>query len=424
MSRREDLIGKYPLLKRGSFSKQEQKPKVKIEAPLHDLADLIHGAITGDHEQIDVQDTPNAAPTYQAPIEENLPQLNTSALSEEDSSGYEPTNLSSSMQTSQVAQPESQNVFDRLKDTLRSAPIASEYHPSKLRKVGGAIVGGLTGAAYGPEKGREAAENIVQAPYRESYQDWLTKSGALEKEANIETTQRKAGQEDYKNYLDYLGVSRNILKDENEIDPNVQGILAKAKKKGEEEALKPGREDADARELNNKIVLESLVTQREKDIEEIRQKGRIALSDKEQKQKDKEIKSREKLAADAIKSRENIAKLKRELDAKIAGAKNQRVPPNQQAYAQVLAENEVSKTIASSDELEQFFDVVKDKDGNTASYKLKPISAFKNPKDKTRYEEVKSRIDNIKKNILKSSFSSNDVSIDEDDNDDISIEEL
>lgn len=432
-----NLQQKYPLLKRGSFSKEE-KPKVKIEAPLHDLADLIHGAITGNHEEPvqlaenqnetgnNIQEPQPKLEMQQASIGDQLdqPQLNTTALQD----NYEPTNLSSGMQSGGQPNPQMQaSVFDRLKDSLNSIPKQTDYHPSTIRKIAGGVVGGLTGAAFGPEQGKKSAEDIVQAPYRESYQDWLNKSGALEKEADVELKRGKASQEDTQNYLNYLKVKHDIDETDLQNDPEHQRVLAKGKKTGEEEALKPGREDADARELNNKIVLESIQTQREKDLEEIRQRGRKELSAEERKQKDKEITSREKLANQAINSKENISRLNREMREKIISSKNQRVSPNQQAYAQMLAENDVSKTIASFDDLELFFIEQKDKDGNVTSYKLKPISSFKNPRDKTRYDAIKSQIDNLKKGILKNSYnpSSDEPDVEnDDDTDDISVEEI
>src|SRR5580765_2270497 len=85
-----------------------------------------------------------------------------------------------------------QNIMDRLNTLLSNPPQLSDYHPSKLRRAGAIVAGGLTGFSGGPKVGSEVAQDILTKPYQESYQDWLTKSQALEKGVGLQATLRKA----------------------------------------------------------------------------------------------------------------------------------------------------------------------------------------------------------------------------------------
>lgn len=365
--------------------RKEDKPKVKIEAPLEDLADLIQGAILGNDETVEVQDQQEQLPLIQASIPETLPQNFTL----EDSAGYTPTNVP--MQASKE-----QSIFDRLKSTLDNPPLQSDYKPSKLRRIGGAIAGGLTGAAFGPEAGYKTSSDIVSAPYRESYQDWITKTGALEKGVNIDLkraelalAQRKASSEDFDDYLNY----QKYL---SENDPEFQAQLAGGKAGAVAEAEQPFKEASADIDLRNKLILADVETAREKLIEQIRQTGRNEITDKE-------IKSREMIATQAVNSSQNIAKLRRDLDEKIEENKNARIPLSEQNLSKYLAEDEISKTVVDPDEFGALFEDITDSNGTVTGRRLKPRSSI----DSNWIEEYNLReeqIDKLKGDISNKAF--------------------
>lgn len=299
--------------------------------------------------------------------------------------------------------PVPETSFDKLKTLLSNAPTRDQYEPSKTRKFAGALVGGLTGAAYGPERGSKVAGDIVDQPYKEAYGDWQTRTGALGKEAefdNLKSTldiNRKKAESDQSNmeFDNLLNLQDFYAKN----DPDLAAAMASGKTRGEEAAKEPNRVKADLRKQDADKAIEDLRFNRETSLEELRQKGREKLSTSE-------IKSRESIANKHINSAENIARLNRELRAKMAkdNRKGQRVSPNQQGQARLMAENEVSQLVSSADELTALFNEMFDNNGNVIGYKLKPKSEIT---DSFWLGERKKREDaslNILKRILGNSY--------------------
>lgn len=82
-----------------------------------------------------------------------------------------------------------------LQDYIKTEPKEVDYHPTKTRRFFSALSGGLTGAAYGPKAGKEAAENMIYQPFRDKeagYKQGLKSKAAL---ADIETSSAAAASE-------------------------------------------------------------------------------------------------------------------------------------------------------------------------------------------------------------------------------------
>lgn len=112
--------------------------------------------------------------------------------------------------------------FSNLRTALSNPPLKSDYHPSKLRRIGATVAGGLTGFSGGPKAGIETAEGILESPYKEKYQDWLTKTGALEKGATLDINKIRADQSGY------AGMA-SLIRAQQSGDIDLQGKLAGAK---------------------------------------------------------------------------------------------------------------------------------------------------------------------------------------------------
>lgn len=374
--------------------------RIKIDAPFHDLVDMIHGAINPDSEseagseeqvqtipyQQEISITPDYIQRTLSNAGEEMP-LRESLISPEpfpESNNYVP--------------PKELSPYERLSQLLLNPPLQSAYKPSKLRRFGGALVGGLTGAAFGPEQGVKQAQNILSAPYREAYQDWATRTGALEARVNLDIARQKARSGDTQDYLAYLKELREQAKLASELDPEFQGELVGAKTRAEEREKEPGRKAAFYREQAGKEDLADIAAIRAMDLEKFRQSMLNARF------RDN-VASLEKRVREQIGSREHIAKLANDLKRELAKGKNQRIPPNQQVLAQLKAENDVAKSIAEKEKFDALFIGIKDKDGNIVSYRLRPNT---DPEVKAKYNEdynkIKRQIDDLTKGILKKAF--------------------
>lgn len=387
------------------------KNKVKIEAPIDDIVELVRDSfepVESIKEPIHQVDT--IPSVVQRNYGEELPL---------GSARIEP-NLS----VPKNIVPEEESIYDRLSTLFSNPPTREENQPSKLRRIGGAIFGGMTGAAFGPEKGVETATGIVDKPYREAYEDWAVRTGALQKQAEIELARSKAetgGLSDIASYIRAVSAS----------DPDLQGEIEGRKTAAREDVLEPGRiarsereqegrETIEEKRQRGREALEILRQNRELTLEQRRQEGRKAITQDQ-------INAAEKRAKALIESRENIARLNRELRRDLDKSRNQRVPPSQQYLGRLMAENEVAKTISNKDEFEALFNQTEDSQG-------RPIITLKADTEvmakwKTKYDERKKEIQALLKQIIGTSFNPNEKEFDIDDEnenqeDEYDIEEI
>lgn len=89
--------------------------------------------------------------------------------------------------------------LEKLRGQLKAAPARSAYMealthqptdaqtaPSRGRRIGAAIAGGLGGFAEGPSRGAALAQGIIDAPYKSAMQDYTTKLAGLGESAKLE----------------------------------------------------------------------------------------------------------------------------------------------------------------------------------------------------------------------------------------------
>jgi len=406
---RADIGGQQqtpPILKgAGQREKQVKSPPVKIEIPHEHVEPIISSLskslpIDQDEEVEPIQSEISRFSGNEFPVQE-LPMQESPMQPEIPNAPYAQAGPSS---------------IDQLRELLLNPPTLEGNKPSKLRRFGAALTGGLTGAAFGPEEGVKQARNIVEKPYRESYQDWATRTGALGQQVGLESEQTKLGLEQQKVNQGELSSIGSYLRSIGAIDPKLQGDIEGARYGAREEKLEPGREKASQREMIKNTILEGIRATRETELEKLRQGGRSSVSDKE-------IAARERLARAQINSRANIAAKARELKKQMSVGKNQRIPPSQQALAALMAENEIAKTIADPEIFTGLFEEVIDKTTGAKSYRLKMDQAISETLE-GKYKETKTQIDNMIKSILRQSFSptgeeEDDRFSDEEDDDDI-----
>jgi len=362
--------------------RQEPKDRVKIDAPLDNIIELVKGAFEP------VQTT-----------EQEMPRTLPESYGEEQPTGRDWRHL-----------PESnpQSTMNRLGEVLSALPLRGDYKPSKMRRFGAAVVGGLTGAAGGPETGMKVASSILEAPYREQYQDWLTKSGALEKQANLEIEREKAETGGLSGYAAYINALRQS-------DPELLADIEGGRVRAREEALEPGREAGFTREQGGREAIEDIRRERERALETARQGGRRGLERFRQTGREtisnKDRLTREKVARDQMLSRENIARLNRELRNQLqsSATRNQRVPPSQQYLGRLMAENEISQLISDPEEFDALFTSSTDSNGRPIVI-LKPDrdvpAAWKAARpDGKGYDARKKQINDLLKELIKTSYS-------------------
>jgi hypothetical protein len=76
-------------------------------------------------------------------------------------------------------------------DLLGKQPKQSDYQPSKWRRVGAAIAGGLSGLRD-PRLGVQVAQNIVGAPYQQAQSQWQNAMGGAQAAMGLEQQNQKA----------------------------------------------------------------------------------------------------------------------------------------------------------------------------------------------------------------------------------------
>lgn len=292
--------------------------------------------------------------------------------------------------------PEREDVFSRLSKLYSAPPLRENIKPSKLRRAGGMIVGGLVGASQGAEAGSKAAMDIVDRPYREAYQDWSIRTGALGEEAKLGIEREKLNLEGQR--IDNSGLSgyASYRRAIDAGDPDLQGDIERSRVSAREEALEPGREKDDERTRERNESLENTRQTNRMAVEAFRQTGRNALTDKE-------IKARDANTEKTIRSREYIAGKNRELREQMGLKRDQRIPPNQQYLAKIMAEKEVAELMSDSAEFNAIFTESKDSQ-NRPIITLKPDKEIKSNWTE-QYRKRKKQIDDLAKGILAQSYS-------------------
>lgn len=102
-------------------------------------------------------------------------------------------------------------------DYLTKAPVREQYQPSKLRRIGAAIAGGLTGLSD-PRAGIAVARQTVDAPYRDAVEDWQMKGAGLRAAADIEAQRDAKRQGYFKAIMDWNEKTAENVRKNREVD--------------------------------------------------------------------------------------------------------------------------------------------------------------------------------------------------------------
>lgn len=93
-------------------------------------------------------------------------------------------------------------------EAINQQPTEEETRPSRGRRIGAAIAGGLGGLAEGPTRGAAMAQHIIDAPYKTAMRDYSTRVAGLGESAKLE-------QEDIESQMHNLEVARKMGLDYN-----------------------------------------------------------------------------------------------------------------------------------------------------------------------------------------------------------------
>jgi hypothetical protein len=383
-----------------------QQDSITVKAPYKRFHKLIFGDDPDEQFETDPSIT-GSSQSQVEPIRSNVSKYNTF----NDSVPIPETGLVAPSNPGVNTGEAPESDFDTLKGLLRNPPSKDEYQPSKTRRVAGGIIGGLTGAAYGPEVGAKVSSGIVDKPYTEAYQDWATRTGALDKSNTLDLNRQEYDIKGQQAEAGSLNAYSNYLNRVNASDPTVQGNITRAKTKAEEEVKEPGREKQYNREQGGRKELANITDERVRDIADLNESGRNTRSQAQIDAADRRVRAQ-------LNSREGIAKAQNQVRKDIANAatKNQRVPPNQQLYARAVAEGDVSRLVQDEDELTNLFTETVDNNGNVIGYRLKPESQVPENYKKT-YKKYKMEVDDRIKKILGNSFNPSGSNPDEDEDD-------
>lgn len=149
--------------------------------------------------------------TQVAPTQQNLPSSIPQSSGSKLPVQIEPTELDPAL-------------FRNLSSTLQNPPLKSDpqYKPSVKRRVLASLVGLGAGASGGPAAGINSATGVLDDKYNSAYQDFLNRSGALEKGVGLEAQLRSASTRG-------IGGIAQLLNAQNRGDVDLQGKLDTAK---------------------------------------------------------------------------------------------------------------------------------------------------------------------------------------------------
>jgi hypothetical protein len=116
------------------------------------------------------------APTPPASPMDEIPRPNTDRPMTPTDTGDDESSYLQDMQRLRGYAP----ITSEYRDTLLHSPSQKDYEPSKKRRLGAAIVGGLTGyASRNPVTGMEAADSVNDSPYKKAVTDYDMKTSSL-----------------------------------------------------------------------------------------------------------------------------------------------------------------------------------------------------------------------------------------------------
>lgn len=374
-----------------------QDKRIKIDAPLDDIVEMVRGAM---ERPADVETEPQTVQTL--PMENPQSDLDFRPGME----GRDWRHL-----------PESNppTTLDRIKEAFANAPKREDYQPSKLRRFAGAVTGGLVGAAHGPEAGYSTAQTIVNRPFDTAYQDFAQRAGLLEKQAALEAGERKLGQTDFSSMIQL----QRLL---NQSDPALQGQIAGAQEGARESAREPGRvardttrRDINAATITGRATEGAANRQNAAEIAEANRKNAANIAAENRRNAEAMNRAR-------IVSAEEIARMRNDLQRAMQETRNQRVPPNQQFLAEAMAENKLAMTLTDEDEFEALFTSTTDSNGRVI-YQLKPEAEVESDY-RQAYRDRKAQINAILGQVLGKGFNpAAPLEEDQDDEDRFTYEE-
>ena len=204
----------------------------------------------------------------------------------------------------------------RLRELLESPPSREDYKPDLKRKIVAAVLGGLTGLAHGPIPGIKVAQGVTGAPYNQAMQGYESQLDSLRELAEINKGTYKDQSDIYKANVQY--------------HPDIAGQRAEKIALGTAKGKAPSQREERAFEIGKQHQ---------------EQRFKVKMQEDKQKQEtliqNQRITSAEGIARLNRGSRENIAA--NSLAAKERNAeKLQRIPPNQQAEAAIIASNNLA----------------------------------------------------------------------------------
>jgi hypothetical protein len=194
----------------------------------------------------------------------------------------------------------------------------------------------LTGLAEGPQAGISAARGIIDSPYQDAYQDWVSQTGALERQAGLELQGRDISD---RGLADLLRYQASL----DQYDPDIQGPLVEALGKAGAPVVEQ-QQDFLARQAE--LEIES-----REDIAEANRQSAREISDAI-------IAGRAKEGEAGRATALQIAQARAQL-----GAAGGRVNPGQQSQSKMMAENIAATLLPDEENKLELFYVVEIEDG-------------------------------------------------------------
>jgi len=323
---------------------------------------------------------PQMGRRYDAPAIGNLPKTETkklpnhltvSQLGESEEEALDPI-----IQQFRSGRAEQDSAIARLEAAYEERPRREDFEPTKKRRFLAGSVGGLTGFSEGPRAGVEAARGVINNPYDESYQEWLSRTGALERQAGLEIAGDQRDTQGLAGIVSYLEMV-------NKYDPVRAAQMRSAILTAEE----PFEEDAFARDQGGRVVVTNLGIKGRKIEGDADRASAEAIAEANRG-------SREDIVQKRIVSAERIAELNRNLRETL-GIQGDRIPPGQQSQALDLAEDTIARSVLNEDYLDELFTY----DEESGRYRLKARGGL-DAKFLDAYKEIQDAIDNVTSGIM------------------------